>query len=401
MEQTVRLGRIRGIDIGANWSLLVIAWLITWGLADGVLPEAVPGRSTLAYWGVGIFASVLFFASLVLHELSHALVARRHGVEVKRITLWLFGGVAQLESDNPDPATEMRVGVVGPVVSLAIGGFVAVLAAALQPVEPFAIVAASLWWLAAINILLGLFNLAPAFPLDGGRVLRALLWRHWGDRVRATVAAARAGEVVAYVLVLLGVLEITGGALIGGIWFVFLGWFLLSAARAESAVVTRDVLLAGVTAKDVMTPHPMVAPAHLTVERFIDDVLFRHRHSAYPVVDPGGYPVGLVTLDRVRRVDPALRPVTMISTIAHDLAEVPRCQADDALTDVIAALGPSPVGRLLVFDGADLVGILAPGDIVRAIELRQAIRTDRRGGGTATGATPSPPTPSPTSTATS
>ena len=373
VESNIRLFRFRGIEVGANWSLLVIAWLITWGLAGTVLPQAVPGRPAVAYWATGLIAAAIFLASLVAHEMGHALVARRRGVRVEHITLWLFGGMTELKSDDPDPATELRVGVVGPMVSLAIGVVAGLAAAAAGLVDTLELQAAALWWLSWINVLLAGFNLLPAFPLDGGRVLRAALWQRWDDRVRATVAAAKVGEMFAYGLMFLGFLAFAGGAWLSGIWFVFLGWFLFLAARAETTVVTQHDTLAGVTVGDLMTRDPVVAPAHASVAELIDDYLFRFRHSAYPVVDDLGRPVGLVTLERIRTVPPALRSSTDLRSIAFPMSEVPCRQTHDDALPLVGELATSRPGRALVFEGTNLVGIVSRTDIVRILDLRTSL----------------------------
>ncbi len=380
MESNIRLFRFRGIEVGANWSLLVIAWLITWGLAGTVLPQSVPGRPAVAYWATGLIAAAIFFASLVAHEMGHALVARRRGVRVEHITLWLFGGMTELTSDDPDPATELRVGVVGPMVSLGVGLVAGMLAAAAGLIDTLELQAAALWWLSWINVLLAVFNLLPAFPLDGGRVLRAALWQRWDDRVRATVAAAKVGEMFAYGLMFLGFMAFAGGAWLSGIWFVFLGWFLLLAARAETTVVTRHETLAGVTVGDLMTRDPVVAPAHASVAELIDDYLFRFRHSAYPVVDDLGRPVGLVTLERIRTVPPALRSTTDLRSVAFPMSEVPCRRTHDDALPLVAELATSRPGRALVFEGTDLVGIVSRTDIVRILDLRTSLGPAPTGG---------------------
>jgi len=373
VESNIRLFRLRGVEIGANWSLLVIAWLITWGLAGTVLPAAVPDRPALAYWATALITAALFFASLITHEMGHAIVARRHGVQVEQITLWLFGGVAKLQSDDPDPAAELRVGAVGPMVSLGIGLVAGVAAVAIGTVDALELQAAALLWLSWINVLLAVFNILPAFPLDGGRVLRAALWQRWDDRVRATVAAAKVGEAFAYGMIFLGFLAFAGGAWLSGVWFAFLGWFLLLAARAEAMVVTQQDALDGLTVAELMTHDPVVAPAQISVTELIDDYLFRFRHSAYPVVDDLGRPVGLVTLERLRTVPPAARSTTDVRAIAFAMDEVPCRQANEPALDLLAELARSRPGRALVLDGTHLVGIVSKTDIVRILDLRAAL----------------------------
>lgn len=241
MGDDLRLGRVAGFPLAMNWSVLVIAWLLTWSLATGSFPNEAPGHSEGTYWAVGLAAAVVFFGSLLAHELAHALVARRHGVEVKGLTLWLFGGVATLGSEPRTPRADFRIAVAGPATSLALAAGFGLVASGLMLVGVAHIVVVAASWLSGINLMLGVFNLIPGAPLDGGRLLRAFLWNHHGDRVRAAVTAAQAGAVVGYGLISLGLLEFLVGASAGGLWLVFIGWFVLNAARAEKAhVLPRD-----------------------------------------------------------------------------------------------------------------------------------------------------------------
>ena len=374
MNEDIRLGRIAGFPIGINWSVLVIVWLLTWSLADGSLPHDAPGHATLTYWLAGLSGAFLFFGSLIAHELAHALVARRAGVEVKGLTLWLFGGVASLGSEPGNPRDDFRIAAVGPVTSLALAGGFGVASVAIDALGVAHIVVSLARWLAGINLMLGLFNLVPGAPLDGGRLLRAHLWRRHGDRVRAAVTAARAGRVVGFTLVALGLLEVAAGASVGGLWFAFIGWFLLGAARAEeAAVLTRDVL-AGVRVRDVMSPDPITVPGTLTVDELVDRYVLGSRHSAYPVRDAEGRTTGLVTLALVRGVPPSARSSTLVDAIALPLGRVPIAAPGDALVGVLGALDGEAGGRVLVFDGEHLVGIVTAADVARAIDVGRVRR---------------------------
>jgi Zn-dependent protease len=239
MREDLHFGRIAGIRIGANWSLLPIFFLIAWSLAVSLLPAAAPGFTGVGYWIFALLTAAAFYASLLAHELSHAFVARRHGVGVKGIVLWLLGGVAQLEGDTPDARSELRVAAAGPAMSLGIAGIAAAAAWILAVVGASSLMVSAVWWLAGINALLAAFNLLPAFPLDGGRILRALLWRRWSDRLRATAVAARVGQIAGYGLVAVGILEFfAGGGALGGIWLAMIGWFITVAARQQYERVT-------------------------------------------------------------------------------------------------------------------------------------------------------------------
>lgn len=375
MEENLRLGRIAGIQVGMSWSLLVIFWLITWSLASEALPQEAPGRTDLAYWATGVGASLLFFSSLLAHEMGHALLARRAGIKVEGITLWLFGGVAKLEGEASNARSELRVAVVGPAISLAIGVFFVLLAMLLEVFGVSDLIVAAPAWIGRINIVLAVFNLAPAYPLDGGRVLRGVLWLRHGDRIRATLTAARAGRLFAWLLISLGLLEFLAGGTLGGVWFVFLGWFLLSAARAETEGVLIGDLLKDTQVRTVMTPSPITVTPELSVQDLLEGYALRHHCSAFPVVDSLGDPVGLVTLSNIKRVPADQRGVVRVEDIARSMDQVPVARPDERLVDVVGRLSADG-NRALVIEQGRLVGILTSTDITSALEWA-TLRTHR------------------------
>jgi Zn-dependent protease len=271
MGESIHLGRIAGIRIGANWSLLIIFGLIAWELAGAELPAVAGGYGTTAYWTAAIAVALIFYASLLAHEMAHAIVARRAGIAVDGIVLWLLGGVSKLHGEASDARTELRIAVVGPATSLGLGiGFLAV-AAALDGLAAPGLLVGSVFWLGLINGVLGVFNLLPAFPLDGGRVLRAYVWRRRGEKLAATEAAAKVGKGFGWGLVGLGVLELAGGGAVGGVWFMLLGWFVISASQAEafSSLLTSE--LDGVPVGAVMTP--AAEPLWIALNRMAGDEL--------------------------------------------------------------------------------------------------------------------------------
>jgi len=375
MEQSFRIGRIAGIEIGANWSVGVIFWLITWSLADGVLPQEAPGHTTGTYWVAAVIGGVAFFGCLLAHELAHALVARRSGMAVEGITLWLFGGVSRLGGDAPDPSTELRIALVGPGTSLGLGAGLGVLAWATGPFDD--LLSSTVAWLSVVNLVLGVFNLVPAFPLDGGRVLQAVLWQRHGNKRRATVTAVAAGRGFGYFLIGVGLLGATSGGGIGSVWLIFLGWFLLLAARAEGSAVEVRTLLAGVRVREVMSPHPVSVTAGLSVEDLIHEYVLRARHSAYPVLSPNGEALGLVTLRGVRAVAVGQRTTTAVGSIALTLGEVPIVAPDDLLVEALARVGDAAGGRALVIETGRVVGILTAADVQRALQLAELTNTGR------------------------
>ncbi|MCC6437153.1 MAG: site-2 protease family protein [Acidimicrobiales bacterium] len=369
MNEHINLGRIAGIHVGANWSVLVVLWLIAWSLAAEQLPVTYPGHSTSAYWAVGVVTAVVFLASLLAHELGHALVATHNGVGVERITLWLFGGVAMLRGEAADARTELRIAVVGPAVSISLAVGYAAVAGFLDASGAPTLMAAAAAWLAFINLVLAVFNLIPAAPLDGGRVLRALLWMRHGDRLRATQQASAAGRGFGYLLVGLGIVELTAGAGLSGLWLVFLGWFLLSAASAEASHALLRQSLAGVTVGQVMTPNPITAPDDIDVATLLEAYVLTHRASAFPLLDRHGTFCGLVTLARLKEVPAARRRTTAVLDIACPAADVPTVRPDEPLVDLLDRMAGGRDGRAVVLVDGRIVGIVTPTDISRIVEL--------------------------------
>ncbi len=370
MNETLRLGTIAGVRIGVNWSVLVIFGLLLFGLAFGQFPALYPDHPTATYVVAGAIAAVVFFLSLLAHEVSHAVVARREGVEVEGITLWLFGGVAKLKGEAPTPAADLRIAGVGPLVSLLLGiGFGGLAFLAGQwGVEELAV--AALTWLAFINVVLAVFNLFPAAPLDGGRILRGILWWRTGDRVKAAVTAARAGRGFGFLLIMGGIALVLLLPGIGGLWLALIGWFISSAAGAEEQHARVQGTLGDVRVSDVMTREPLTVPGALTVAQLLDDYVLQHRHSAYPVVDSWGRAQGLVTLASIRGVSPEERASATLEQVAYPMQQLPVAGPSERLVDVLPRLSPEH-RRILVLQDGQLVGLVTTTDITRALELAE------------------------------
>lgn len=367
MNESLHLGRIRGISLGVNWTLLPIFLLIAWSLADTLLPSAAAGYASWAYWFFAVLTTAAFYASLLAHELGHALVGRRHGVGVKGIVLWVFGGVAQLEGDTPTPRAELELAAAGPAVSLGIAAGGLATAAVLSALGASPLLAAAVAWLGGINVLLALFNLLPAFPLDGGRILRALLWRHWNDRPRATAMAARIGRFGGLALIAVGAVELLGGGgSLGGIWLAVIGWFIATAAGQQHELYARREQAQLLRVSDAMTAHPVALPAHLTVAEAIERYVLATRFSTFPVVDPDGRVLGLATVRRMAELARERWASTPILAVAMRRDEIVECSPQAALSDVESRIDGSPGGRALVLDHERLVGVLTRSDIQRA-----------------------------------
>jgi len=369
MTSSVRLGRIAGIELGVNWSWLIAAVLFTWVLADGVFPQTNPGLGDGVYLAMALVAVVVFFASLVAHEFGHALQARREGVAIDGITLWVFGGVAKLAGPFPTPEAELRIALAGPAVSLVLG-LVFLAVAALLPLPAAA--DGVVHWLGNTNLVLLAFNMLPALPLDGGRVLRALLWRSRRDFRAATRTAAALGRGFGQGLIVLGVLAVVAGGGASGVWLAFIGWFLLGAADAEARAAELGGLVSGLRVADAMVRNPVVVAPDLSLEDFLERVFFAHRHTAYPVVDDAGRAQGIVSFrDALRlprdrwqelRVADVMVPIERSDIFAPDLA----------LEEAMRRLAGSQLRRALVVRGPEPIGLLSVTDVVRLLELFEA-----------------------------
>ncbi|MQA07239.1 MAG: peptidase [Pseudonocardiaceae bacterium] len=364
---TVPLGRFAGIPVGAHWSVLVVIGLISYLLASVVLPVNASGIPATWYWLTGVLIAMCFVASLLAHELAHAATARRYGVGVKRITLWMLGGTAELEAEPPSPKADLVIASTGPAISLAIGGACwggAIVAANWLP----PLVAIGLLWLGVTNVVLAAFNMLPGAPLDGGRVLRAAVWKRTGDRRRARTVAVRAGQLLGIALALTGVAEALLLGRLAGLWLVLIGWFLLAAAGAERAGgIVRDQL-GDIRIGAVMSPAPVSAPGWLTVQAFLDRIAVPARRRVFPVLSFGGSPVGTVSLMDLAKLSPQERMNTRISAVCRPAKAV--AHSDDLLIDVLpSALPRNGQDLLLITDGGILVGVISAEDLTRTVEL--------------------------------
>ena len=370
MRASISLGRIAGIKVGINASVFLIVAILVVGLATGQLPAAYPGRSIVAYVIAAIIAALLFLASLLAHELAHSLVARRNGIEVESIVLWLLGGVAQLRGEAKTPGADFRIAIVGPLTSLVLAIVFGLGAAGVASLGGSGLPLGVLMYLAATNALLAVFNLIPAAPLDGGRVLRAALWQFRGDRHAAAVNAARAGRILGFVMIALGVLQVVTGRGLGGVWLALIGWFVVSAATAEEQQARLGGRLAGVKVGQVMAVRPTVLDGNLTVADFIAQVALTHQYSTYPLVDPYGRLTGLVTLNRVRAVPPELRATTRLQEIACPPSEVPTARPEESLVELLERMNGCADGRAVVVDDAGrVVGVVSASDVARSLQL--------------------------------
>jgi Zn-dependent protease/CBS domain-containing protein len=380
VSPTFQLGRIAGIRIGVNWSWLIVFALIVWSLAVAVFPSQNPGFSDGEYIALAVVAALLFFVSLLLHELGHALQARREGVEIEGINLWLFGGVAQFKTGFPSAGAEFRIAIAGPLVSLALGLlFVLVAVFAGLPNAIDGVVA----WLGFTNLILLAFNLLPALPLDGGRVLRSALWYYRGDLRWATWVASGVGRGFGFLFIGLGVFMLIVEGAFSGAWLAFVGWFLLQAATAEARYVATEQALDGLKVRDLMIRRPVTVDADFSLGQFMDEVAWSRRYTTYPVLEHR-HPIGLLAFRSVATVPRNEWDTRRVRDAMIPFDQVPLLNEGEEAIDALAKLSASEVNRGLVVDDGRLVGLLSITDLARALEAARPSRPVR-------GATPERP----------
>jgi Zn-dependent protease/predicted transcriptional regulator len=389
MHGGVRIGRIFGINIRIDWSWVFILLLITWNLSV-VFADTHTNWAPGLNWMLALVAALLFFASLLAHELAHSLVARSRGIPVRNITLFLFGGVSNIERDPDSPKSEFLVTIVGPLTSFVIGVVLLLIVSAAgrpvgtvsnarQTLEQLGPLSVMLLWLGSINVLLGVFNLIPGFPLDGGRVLRSIIWSVTGDLRRATRWASEVGQAVAWLFIVIGIAMVFGVSvpffgtgLIGGVWLAFIGWFLNSAAvQSYQQIIVHDIL-EGVPVARMMRPFPPTVPSTISVSTLVHQHVMGTDDHAFPVVD-GGRLVGLVTLEDVRSVSKEAWDSTTVQQIMTPLEKLVTATETDEATSAWDKLLQQDVRQLPVLRGSELVGLLRRRDIVKWLQLHSKL----------------------------
>jgi Zn-dependent protease len=388
----IKVARLFGIDIYVDWSWLFIFLLVTWNLASSVFPSLHKDWSPALNWGLGLLASLLFFMSVLAHELAHSLVAVARGLPVKRIVLFIFGGVSNIEKEPPSPWTEFLVTIVGPLTSIILGIIFLMLGGAnirftsagitapaqiLAGLNPFSTI---MLYLGPVNILLGLFNLIPGFPLDGGRVLRSILWAATKNLRRATRWATSVSHIVAWGFIVLGIamafgvsIPILGTGIISGLWLAFIGWFLNNAASQSYQQVVVEDLLEGVPVSRLMHTEPKAVPPHATVGQLVYDHIMGTDERSFPVIE-GDSLLGLVCLEDVKKIPRDQWDTTYVRDIMTPATDLDTVSPRDEASSALQKLGLRDVNQMPVMQDGRLVGMLRRADIVRWLQLQSGAR---------------------------
>jgi len=357
-----RVGRIAGIEVRIDSSWAVIALLITYSMylrASTLYPELSGGGAV----ALGIGATVLFFGSVLVHELAHAVVAQARGIRVQDITLFLFGGATRAKVESRGPGDEFLIALVGPLTSGLLAGLFGIVAGLGRDLLSTPL-AGTFGYLAWTNLLLAVFNLVPGFPLDGGRLLRSAIWKATGSLARATRVASVSGQGVGWLLVAGGVAFLLAGDLAGGIWFAFIGWFLVQAARSSYQDLQLQQLLRRVEAEDVMAGDLRRIPPELSLQDAVDDYFMRYDHGAFPV-EEGGRTIGLLTLRGVRRVPREQWPTRRVREAMVPLSDQVVVAPEARMDGVVGKLQDGDANRVLVVEDGEVVGIITPSDLTR------------------------------------
>ncbi len=380
-----RIGRVFGIDIRVDWSWLFIFALITWNMST-VFGQSHPTWAPVQVWGIAVIAALLFFASVVGHELAHSVVAKARGIPVRNITLFLFGGVSNIQRDPDSPGAEFWMAIVGPLTSLVLGGLLLLLAGVtVGPLstltDPTRIMAGMsaltmlLLWLGSINIILGVFNLVPGFPLDGGRVLRSILWAAIGDLRRATRWASGMGQVIAWAMILAGIgmvfgvqIPFFGTGLVSGVWLAFIGWFLNSASAGSYQQVVVHDILRGVPVERIMRANPPTVPTTISVSSLVHDHVMGTDDYGFPALD-GDRLAGIVTLEDVRKVARQNWDTVTVREIMTPSDQLVTAAPNEDLADAMDKITQRDVRQLPVLRGTELAGMLRRQDIMKYLQL--------------------------------
>ncbi len=370
-KRSIELFRIAGIQISIDYSWFIIFALILWSLSAGYFPREYPGMGFGSYWLAGLIATIFFFVSVILHELSHSLMAIRSGINIPEITLFIFGGVSRLGEEARDPLTEFRIAIVGPLSSFVLALAFWVLEIAFKP-SGIPLLAAIFGYLAWINIALGVFNLIPGFPLDGGRILRAAVWLKTGSLPKATRWASDVGKGFAVALMVLGGFQLFGGAIVGGIWLFLIGVFLRGVAESGYQEVMVRQAFEGMRVEEVMIEDVIGVPPDLPVSTLIVDYFLRHGYQGFPVVR-NGRPLGIVSLSNIKDLSEEEQKSKTVEQMMTPMTPGISMEPGQSLAEAMQRMTEENIGRLLVVEGDRLIGMITKTGLLRFLEIRRVL----------------------------
>ena len=372
MQKGFKLFKVIGIQISLDYTWFIIFALVAWTLSQGYFPSVVPGLAMWIYIAMGVVSSLLLFASILLHELSHSYVANRLGMDIRGITLFIFGGIAELSREPDDPRMELKIAIAGPIASGVLAILFWLIKEGLTAMALFPLVASVCSYLVIINIVVVIFNMIPGFPLDGGRVLRAIWWMKSGDLQRATMVAGRVGKGFALFLIFFGILQTFTGNIIGGLWMVFIGIFLQQAAESGYREVLIRNSLSGIRVGDVMTREVVTVHPDDSLQVIVDDYLFRHHCVSFPVVAASRL-VGMLNLGDIRAVPKEKWRETRVRDVMEPVTQHSLASPEETAIEVLSKMATLGVGRFPVVRGGELVGIISRRDIMKLMAFKREL----------------------------
>ncbi|MFT7879803.1 MAG: site-2 protease family protein [Sulfurimonas sp.] len=374
LKRKTELFKLLGFTVSVDISWGIILFLVVWSLAKGAFPAYYPNLTMQTYWLMGIVGALGLFISIIIHEFSHSLVARKYGLDIKGITLFIFGGVAEMKDEPETPKIEFLMAIAGPVASLLLSLLFGVLYQAAVAIELSIPVTGTLGYLSAINLLLAIFNMVPAFPTDGGRILRSILWWIKEDIRWATRTASRISVVFAMFIIFVGFMHLIQGSVIGGIWWILIGSFLFSAANSSYQSLLIKQSFAGKKVEEYMNPAPVTVPSHITLQEFVEQYLYPYHHKMFPVTENGTIS-GLITLQALKSVPPEKWTAMQVVQVMQNATEENTLSAASAVQDAMFAMNESGISRMLVRQDHKIVGIITLKDLLEFFTLKIELET--------------------------
>ncbi len=373
MTRNFYLGKVKGITVELNASWFIVVILISYVFSNFYLPFFYPEWSTTAYWSVGVCIALLLYVSIFLHELAHSLVAQKCDVPITKITLFIFGGLAHMSKEAKTPDCELRISVAGPLASLALFVFFRAIHIVFSEIFPIETLAAIGLFLSTLNLVIAVFNSVPAMPLDGGRMLMALVWKYSGSKNRGIKISNITGSVFSNLLIFFGILNIVRGSILNGVWFCMIGLFLGQSSRLNLQNTKFETLFKGMTVRNLMTTDIISVSPGMTVDQVIRGFFYNYKHPCFPVMDKGKV-LGLLTIHSLKKVHRNEIDYVRVAEIYLPLDIAFTISPDEALNNVIQMIMTNPIGRFLVIENDKLVGILSKSDIIKYISIHQDIQ---------------------------
>ena len=372
LKRKMRLFKLLGFTVSIDASWGIILFLVVWSLAGGLFPNYFPDLNIRTYWMMGLFGAIGLFVSIIIHEFSHSLIARKYGLQIKGITLFIFGGVAEMKDEPDSPKTEFLMAIAGPIASFILSLLFAALYQVTTIIEAPVPLIGILGYLSAINMLLAIFNLVPAFPTDGGRILRSALWWIKGDIRWATRMASRISLIFAIAIIFVGFMNLIGGNFIGGLWWILIGSFLFNAANASYQNLLVKQSFEGKTVRDFMTPDPVTVPSKTTLQEFLDAYLYRYHYKMFPVTE-GNDISGIITLQALKAVPREKWQHLPVSSAMQPIGPENSISPDTPIKDALTQMNETGLSRLLVREHEKMTGIVTLKDLLEFLTLKMEL----------------------------